>query len=125
MKEYFEYTDFNDVQDDIVILTNSAKLINDETSDFTKRVYVLNDFPYIQEIDYIEKQLLNISQNIGTPTGFNYKEWLPTSTSYAFKNFSWSDYQRWILNISFLNLYINSIEIRYCGEGYCGETIWL
>ena len=125
MKEYFEYTDFNDVQDDIVILTDTAKLINNATSSFTKKIYALNDFPYIQDVDYIEKQLLNISENIGTPTGFTYKEWLPTPTSYAFKNFSWSDYQRWLINIQFLELYMNSLEIRYCGEGYCGETIWL
>lgn len=125
MKEYFEYTDFNDVQDDIVSLTNIAKIISDATSSFAKKTYALNDFPYIQEVDYIEKQLLNISNNVGVPIGFVYKEWLPTPTSYALKNFSWSDFQRWLNNIRFLELYMNSLEVRYCGDGYCGEAIWL
>lgn len=129
MKEYFEYTDWQVVEDDIDSLTTELQLVNKSLPNFTKNTWTLNDFPYVQDAYRIEEAINNFSNYIVNLPNYVYKVWLssPTdsSTGTNYKNFAWLDYQNWLNGINQIKDYKEKIEIRYCGEGYSGDTIWL
>ena len=125
MKEYFTIADFNYVEDYLDTLTTELKLINNSLPSFTKKTWFWYDFPYIQEVFRIEEAINNINIYITNISPYNYKKWLDSSTSIDYKNFKWADYQNWLNGINTTIDYKDKLEIRYSGEGYSGDIIWL
>lgn len=108
---YLNYNDLNVIENKIYEMTNILKEY-DININFNKKNWVLNEFPYIQEIDRIEKAIDNLGKNYYYPSSFiESKIWLETGTD--LKNFSYKDINRWINN---LNSIENVIED--------GSTIW-
>lgn len=122
--EYVNYEDFNSIETQIDELTTEFQAFDDSISDFEVKTWLETDFPYIQEVYRIETGLVNLSR-LFVLTCYIYKEWLSSATVSGTKSFSNIDWNRWIEAIECLNCYMNSIDIRNCGQGYCGDTIWL
>ena len=98
---YLNYNDLNVIENKIYEMIDILKEY-DININFNKKNWVLNEFPYIQEIDRIEKAIDNLGKNYYYPSSFiEPKIWLETGTD--LKNFSYKDINRWINNL-------NSIE---------------
>lgn len=121
------HTEFNTVENKIEELNTYINVINPDIPTFTKKTWVTTDFPYIQEINRIELGIKDLVDYYITIPCYSGKEWLETPTSYGvLKAFSrTNDYNRWLSNLDCVDLYKDKAEIRYCGEGYSGDTIWL
>jgi hypothetical protein len=125
MKTFFEYTDFQDVEDRIEALNNEVSPFTDIPT-FIKKTWALNEFPYINEVDRIERAIGDLQTYFINPSCFiTPKVWLETPTSIVYKNYSWSDYQRWLNNLNCIETYKEQIEYRFAGESYSGDSIWL
>lgn len=124
MKEYFEYTDFQAVEDETDSLNTEISAFT-LIPTFTKKTWALNDFPYVQEVDRIERGIENLIFFLPYPTNYVSKTWISYYGEHPLLNFSWSDYVRWLLNLQLIDEYKDKIEIRYSSEGYSGDTIWL
>lgn len=102
--QYLNYNDLNDIETRILNLTNLLKEYNQATPDFFVKEWLLNDFPYIQEIDRIEKGIKNLGEYWYKPDGWEEsKIWLTgTETNQVIKSFSYLDINRWINNLSLM-----------------------
>ena len=126
MKEYFEYdTEFQYIEDLIDNLTTECQNINENLPNFSKKTWAINDFPYIQEVYRIEEAINNFNKFIVILPNYIYKKWLVSPYAIDYKNFSWSDYKNWTNALDQISIYKDQIELRYCGEGYSSDTIWL
>lgn len=93
------------------IKTDEMKLLA-----YTKKTWVDNEIPWIQQIDNIEEGINNVAKMVYEPVGYQYKEWLTTGQySHNFntdliignaglgqKPISENDFERWKLNINLL-----------------------
>lgn len=119
------YTDFNIIENDIETLNNYIKNITYIPS-FSKKTWVVNDFPYIQEIDRIELGIKDLTNYYAIPPCYIYKQWLSYIGERPLKSFSKvNDYNRWINNINCINEYKDKFQLRFSGTSYCGEGVWL
>lgn len=84
--------------------------------EYTKKIWSINEIPYLQYIDNIEEGINNIAEFFYKPVGYRYKEW--TTTGYynidksdygvAQKSISRNDIERWNKNIELLEKAFNS-----------------
>ena len=98
---YLNYNDLNTIENRILTLTNKLKLYNPSTPTFSSKEWYVNDFPYIQEIDRIEKGIDNLQKYWYKPDGWEEcKVWLNgDETSQVIKSFSFEDINRWIIDL--------------------------
>lgn len=102
MKEYFEYDDFNYIEEKIYELTEYMRTLNSNLPSYSKTVWNLNDLPYFENVDEIEDSIKRITDYIYVPKGFVYKQWWDSNIDYLYKSFSWGDYQRWLNNLKLI-----------------------
>lgn len=101
---YLNYTDLNTIENRILTLTNRLKEYNPSTPTFSSKTWVVNEFPYIQEIQRIETGVDNLKEYWYQPDGWiESKVWLDgTETSQVIKSFSYEDINRWIVNLDLM-----------------------
>lgn len=101
---YLNYTDLNQIENRILTLTNRLKQYNPSTPTFSSKEWHVNDFPYIQEIDRIERGVKNLGDYWYQPEGWvENKIWLyGTETEQVIKSFSFEDINRWIIDLDLI-----------------------
>lgn len=101
---YLNYNDLNSIENRILNLTNRLKQYNPSTPTFPSKEWYVNDFPYIQEIDRIERGVKALGDYWYKPDGWiENKEWLTgDETSQVIKSFSFEDINRWIVDLDLI-----------------------
>lgn len=107
LSDYLNYNDLNELVSKIKELLNYfGDIINtDDTARYNKNMveYNINDFPYIEDIDIIEKNIMNIGFDFYQPAGYiNNKVWIEDDTQATYKNISYLDLNRIITDINLL-----------------------
>ena len=102
--DYLNYTDLNNIEERIKELTTKIQIYNQSTPNFSLKEWYVNDFPYIQEIDRIEKGIENLGEYWYKPDNWQEsKIWLTgNETSQVIKSFSYLDINRWINNLNLI-----------------------
>ena len=81
---------------------------------YETKKWKINELPYIQEIDRIEKGIYNLGEKYNRPKGWlTTKEWITKDNLYPIKGFDYRDWNRWVNN---LNLFTTDIVLK--------DTIW-
>ena len=81
---------------------------------YETKKWEINELPYIQEIDRIEKGIYNLGEKYNRPKGWlTTKEWITKDNLYPIKGFDYRDWNRWVNN---LNLFTTDIVVK--------DTIW-
>lgn len=103
--DYLNYTDLNSIEERIKELTTKLQIYNPSTPNFSLKEWYVNDFPYIQEIDRIERGINNLQKYWYKPNGWQEcKIWLTgKETSQIIKSFSYLDINRWINNLNLMD----------------------
>lgn len=102
---YLNYNDLNVIENRILTLTNKLRQLNPSTPAFSSKQWFVNDFPYIQEIDRIEKGVNTLKEYWYQPDGWiDCKVWLDgTETEQVIKSFSFEDINRWIIDLDLID----------------------
>ena len=125
-QQYLNYSDLNDVEIAIYNLVTELKSKTD-IGDFNNKTWVLNEFPWIEEIDRIEKAIENIGFHYFKPAGWiAMKEWLDKERK---ASFDYNDVNRWINNLNLMYKYLNDNLTIWNGVSYItwnevSETEW-
>mgnify|MGYP007122386863 CR=1 FL=1 len=81
---------------------------------YETKKWEINELPYIQEIDRIEKGIYNLGEKYNRPKGWlPTKEWITKDNLYPIKGFDYRDWNRWVNN---LNVFTTDIVVK--------DTIW-
>lgn len=81
---------------------------------YETKKWKINELPYIQEIDRIEKGIYNLGEKYNRPKGWlPTKEWITKDNLYPIKGFNYRDWNRWVNN---LNIFTTDIVVK--------DTIW-
>ena len=101
---YLNYNDLNTIENRILTLTNRLRQYNPSTPTFSSKQWFVNDFPYIQEIDRIEKGIDNLQKYWYKPDGWEEcKVWLTgEETEQVIKSFSFEDINRWVIDLDLM-----------------------
>jgi hypothetical protein len=103
-EDYLNYNDLNAIENKIEELTNY--LNNNQRATiptFMKKQWIVNEFPYVQEIDRIEKGIDNLGLGL-----FKTSEWITTrkwiiNVSNSKQSFDYKDINRWINNLNLID----------------------
>lgn len=100
---YLNYTDLNDVENKIEEITNYIKEHYVNMPSFDKKTWVINEFPFIQEISRIEDSIEAIGEwyykpNMWLPR----KIWITPDNLYPIKSFDYNDWNRWVNNLQLI-----------------------
>lgn len=103
-EDYLNYTDLNSVENKIETLTNYINNNSIATiPSFTKKTWVLNEFPYVQDIARIERGVDNLGLGMfKTSEWITTREWI-TNVSNSKQSFSYQDINRWLKNLDIIN----------------------
>ena len=117
---YLNYNDLNTIENRITTLTNRLKQYNPSIPTFSSKEWFLNEFPYIQEIDRIEKGIDNLQKYWYEPDGWlESKVWLTgEETEQVIKSFSFEDINRWINNMNIIESVIGDNTIIWNVQSY-------
>ena len=101
---YLNYTDLNIIENRLLDITNRLRQIVPSAPAFSPKQWTVNEFPYIQEIDRIEKGVKALGDYWYKPDGWEEcKIWLTGSeTSQVIKSFSFEDINRWIKDMDLI-----------------------
>lgn len=98
--DYLNYDDLNVIENKIKELTDAVSPIVNIPS-FTPKNWVINELPYIQEIDRIETGIYNLGEYYNRPKGWlPTKQWITKDNLYPIKAFDYRDWNRWVNNLS-------------------------
>lgn len=102
--DYLNYTDLNEVE--VRISNVTSRIQQDYIPDmppYTSKTWALNELPYIQEIDRIERGIKSIGYNFYEPEGWiTVKEWITSDNLYPIKSFDYRDYNRWLTDLELI-----------------------
>lgn len=102
-EDYLNYNDLNVIENKIEELTNY--LNNNQRATiptFTKKQWLTNEFPYVQEIDRIEKGVDNLGKEFyKKPDWITTREWLINDNN-NLNAFSYNDINRWLFNLDLI-----------------------
>ena len=103
---YLNYTDLNQIENKILTLTNKLKQYNPSTPTFYSKNWTINEFPYIQEIDRIERGINTLKDYWYKPDNWiDCKIWLNgDETEQVIKSFSYIDINRWIVDLDLMEV---------------------
>lgn len=118
--DYLNYTDLNAIENRILTLTNRLKEYNPSTPNYFSKTWVVNEFPYIQEIQRIETGVDNLKNYWYKPDGWiESKIWLyETETEQIIKSFSFEDINRWIVNLNLMEQIIGDESTLWNVQSY-------
>lgn len=114
-EQYLNYEDLNEIENNIYEVTEKFKQITSIPT-FNKKIWVLNEFPWIEEIDRIEQGIENLGKYFYKPYG-----WIETRTwiNEARKAiFDYNDINRWINNINLIYEHKNDMLSIWNGVSY-------
>lgn len=102
-EDYLNYTDLNVVENRIETLTNYLNNNNIATiPTFTKKVWIINEFPYVQQIGRIEKGIDNLGLGLFKPADWiTTREWI-INVSNSKQSFDYGDINRWLKNLDLI-----------------------
>lgn len=98
-EQYLNYEDLNEIENIIYEVTEEFKQITSIPT-FNKKTWVLNEFPWIEEIDRIEQGIENLGEYFYKPYG-----WIETRTwinEFRKAIFDYNDINRWINNVNLI-----------------------
>ena len=111
--DYLNYNDLNEVEAKIKEYTDKVSSVTSIPS-FNQKTWNINELPFIQEIDRIEKGIYNLGEYYNRPKGWlTTKEWITSDNLYPIKSFDYRDWNRWLNN---LNIFYTDIDLT--------DTIW-
>lgn len=119
-EDYLSYNDLNNVENKIEELTN---YFNDNSiasiPTFSKKVWAINEFPYVQEISRIENGIDNIGKYFFKACDWiKTREWIPCTQSGCLSSFSYEDINRWLFNLNLIEEHKNDIINIWNGKSY-------
>ena len=103
-EDYLNYDDLNRIEQRIYELTNEL-LDKTDIPSFIPKTWFVNEFPYIQEVDRIEKAIDNLGYYYYKPQNWEItKIWIPKgNTQEIKKGFSYQDINRWLFNMNLID----------------------
>lgn len=103
-EDYLSPEDLNQIEQRISDLTDDLAEITSIPS-FVPKTWVVNEFPYIQEIDRIERGVDNLGYYYYKPQNWETtKIWIPKgNTQEIKKGFSYQDINRWLFNMNLID----------------------
>lgn len=111
--DYLNYNDLNEVETKIKEYTDKVSSVT-SIPNFKQKTWVINELPFIQEIDRIEKGIYNLGEYYNRPKGWlPTKEWITSDNQYPIKAFDYRDWNRWVNN---LEIFVIDIVLT--------DTIW-
>jgi hypothetical protein len=120
-EDYINYQNFNEIEGRIETLTNYINNNNIATiPSFNKKTWVLNEIPYVEEINRIETGIDNLGKCFFKPDG-----WIKTRQWNLFYNdsegknvFDYKDINRWISNLNLIDENKNKEFIIWNGQSF-------
>ena len=117
LSDYLNYDDLNELIDKVRALLNtfSDKVDLSDTSkyDITMVEYELNDYPYVEDIDKIERNIMNLGYDFMQPPGYiQNRVWKDTQDN-VYKSFSYQDINRMITDMNLLYEYKDDTSTKY------------
>lgn len=118
--EYLNYQDLNEIENAIEETTNYIKEnYVSGIPTFNKKTWILNELPFIQEIDRIEKGVENLGLYYLKPNGWLLtKKWITKDNFFPIKSFDYRDYNRWINNIEVIQQIPENDYTLWNGNSY-------
>lgn len=106
--DYFSSGDINELKAKVETLLNEFDETIDTSNypiwDIETVAYITTDYPYIEDIDAIEKSIELLSYDFYRPAGYiNNKTWIEDNTQATFKTFSYEDMNRMIKDVNLLH----------------------
>ena len=116
--DYLNYNDLNNVEAVIKDYTDQVSTVTD-IPEFVPKTWVLNELPFIQEINRIEIGIFNLGEYYNRPAGWlPTKEWITSHNQYPIKAFDYRDWNRWVNNLSIFKLDIVLTDTIWNGASF-------
>lgn len=116
--DYLNYNDLNLIEQKILEYTQEVSAIT-YIPPYTAKTWQVNDLPFIQEIDRIEKGIYNLGYYYNRPKGWlPTKEWITSDNLYPIKSFDYRDYNRWVNNLSIFRTDITIDDTIWNGASF-------
>ena len=114
-EQYLNYEDLNEIENIIYEVTEEFKEITSIPT-FNKKTWVLNEFPYIEEIDRIERGIENLGEYFYKPYGWiETRKWINSERKAIF---DYNDINRWINNVNLIYEHKNERFSIWNGVSY-------
>lgn len=126
--DYLNYTDLNNliskVRELLYVFQDKVDLSDTTKYDITMVEYELDDFPYIEDIDKIERNIMNLSLDFMQPPGYIENKIWKAGNDNEYKSFNYVDINRMITDMNLLYEYRDDSSTKYNGESneYWDET---
>ena len=120
LTDHLNYTDLNElitkVRELLYVFQDKVDLSDTSKYDITMVEYHLNDYPYIEDIDKIERNIMNLSFDFMQPPGYiENKVWKEGNTN-VYKSFSYVDMNRMITDMNLLYEHREDNDTTYNGN---------
>ncbi len=106
LSDYLNYDDLNEliskVRELLLVFQDKIDLSDTSKYDITMVEYELNDFPYVEDIDKIERNIMNLSYDFFQPFGYIKNKIWKDSENNVYKSFSYEDINRIINDMNVL-----------------------
>lgn len=106
LSDYLTYSDLNDlvlyVKGLLFEFEDIIDITDEERYDLDMVVYEENDFVYVEDIDKIERNIMNLSFDFFQPVGYKKNKVWKDSESNVYKAFNYEDMNRMINDINVL-----------------------
>lgn len=106
LSDYLNYDDLNEliskIRELLLIFDSKVDLSDNSKYDITMVEYELNDFPYVEDMDKIERNIMNLSYDFFQPTGYIKNKIWKDSINNVYKSFNYEDINRIITDMNIL-----------------------
>lgn len=114
---YLNYDDLNDLIDKVrellYIFEDKVDLSDTSKYDITMVEYELNDFPYVEDIDKIERNIMNLGYDYFQPPGYIENKIWKDREENVYKSFGYMDINRMITDMNLLYEYKDDTSTKY------------
>lgn len=115
--DYLNYDDLNELIDKIkellIIFQDKVDLSDTTKYDTVMVEYQLNSFPYVEDMDKIERNIMNLGYDFMQPPGYIQNKIWKDEAGRVYKNFSYEDINRIIDDMNLLYEYRNDTRTIY------------
>ena len=115
--DYLNYTDLNDLIDKVrellYVFEDKVDLSDTSKYDITMVEYELNDLPYVEDIDKIERNIMNLGYDYFQPPGYIQNKVWKDTTENVYKSFGYQDINRIITDMNLLYEYKDDTSTKY------------